>query len=163
MSGSLPGCGPGLNRSDLGQSRQVGFSLIEMMVALAIAAILLFVAVPAYEHAVVKSTRAAARMALLDVMSRQERYIVNNKRYGTVLGELGLPDPYYIDGKGDAVAPELSAYRVSLDLVGGTYQGVTAQPLNRQARDSACMSFSLSTVGMRTVSGSLSANPRHCW
>ena len=136
MSDSLPESGPGGARSYLGQGRQVGFSLIEMMVALAIAAILLFVALPAYEHAVVKSTRAAARMALLDVMSRQERYIVNNKRYGTVLGELGLPDPYYIDGKGDAVAPGLSAYLVSLDLVCGTYRGVTARPLNRQARDS---------------------------
>ena len=163
MSDSLPKSGPGGARSYLGQGRQVGFSLIEMMVALAIAAIQLYVALPAYEHSVVKSTRAAARMALLDEMSRQERYIDNNNRYGTDLGELGLPDPYYIDGKGDAVAPGLSAYRVSLDLVGGTYRGVTARPLNRQARDSGCMSFSLSTVGIRTVSGSLSGNPRDCW
>lgn len=163
MTGSLllSGRTPGIDSRP--PARQPGFSLIEMMVALAIAGILFFVALPGYQYAVLKSTRAVARAALMDVMSRQEQYIVTNKRHGTRLAELGLPESYYLDNKGEAASAEDSVYRVDLDLVDGAYQGVTARPVNRQAADTDCMAFSLSAIGIRAVSGSLSASPGECW
>jgi len=140
-----------------------GFSLIEMMVALAVAGILLFVALPGYQYAVLKSTRAAARATLMDVISRQEQYFVNNKRYALSLGALGLPDPYHVDSRGEGVEPARAAYRISLDLPDGEYNGALAEPVNRQANDRACMAFSLSRLGTRAVSGALEANPAGCW
>ncbi len=143
--------------------RRRGFSLIEMMVALAVAGILLFVALPGYRYAVLKSSRAAARATLMDVSARQEQYFVNHKRYALGLGALGLPDPYHIDSQGDVVGQEAASYRISLDLSQGDYDGATASPVNRQASDSACMAFSLSRLGIRAVSGALASSPAECW
>lgn len=140
-----------------------GFSLIELMVALAVAGILFFIALPGYQYALVKSGRMAARVALLDVMARQEQYFASNKRYALTLDGLGLPAPYHVDGQVEAVAPAVAAYQVDLDLQEGRYVGATAVPVNRQAEDSACMAFSLSSTGVKAVSGTLSANPADCW
>ncbi len=143
--------------------RQSGFSLIEMMVALAVAGILFFVALPGYQYAVIKSSRMAARATLLEVMALQEQYFVNNKRYALSLGSLGLPDTYYVDSQGEVVETGSASYQITLDLLEGSYNGATALPVNRQAGDSACMAFSLSRLGIRAVSGTLSANPADCW
>jgi type IV pilus assembly protein PilE len=142
---------------------RAGFTLIEMLVALAIAGILFFVALPGYQYAVIKSTRAAARAALVDVISRQEQYFVNHKRYAVALESLGLPPDFYVDGQGEIVGRQSAAYQVSLKFLDGSYSGVQAAPLNRQAGDSACMTLSLSSIGVRSVSGSLALEQATCW
>ena len=140
-----------------------GFTLIEILVALVIAGILLFVALPGYQFAVIKSTRAAARMALLDVHSRQEQYFVNHKRYAVALENLGLGEDHFVDRQGGAVGHDSASYLIRLELIDGAYVGVQAIPLNGQAADSRCMTFSLSRTGVRTVSGSMVSNPSDCW
>ena len=143
--------------------RRPGFSLVELLVALAIAAVLLFVALPGYQFMVLKSTRAAARATLLDVVSRQEQYFVNHKRYAINLGGLGLPEPYHVDSRAEAVEPGAASYHIRLELTDGNYSGAVATPLNRQARDSQCLAFSLSHSGIRAVSGAQSSSPGECW
>ena len=138
-----------------------GFTLVEMLVALVIAGILFFVALPGYQYAVLKSNRAAARGALLDLISRQEQYFVNHKRYAAALPELGLPGDLYIDAQGEPVSAQVAVYHIQLELVGGSYHGVQAVPLNRQSADSGCMTLSLSRIGVRSVSGTRS--PADCW
>ena len=140
-----------------------GFSLVELLVALAIAAVLLFVALPGYQFMVLKSTRAAARATLLDVVSRQEQYFVNHKRYAINLGGLGLPEPYHVDSRGEAVESGAASYNVSLELRDGNYTGAVAAPVNRQASDSQCLAFSLSHSGVRAVSGAQASSPGTCW
>ena len=132
-----------------------------MLVALVIAGILFFVALPGYQYAVVKSTRAAAKGVLLDLISRQQQYFVNHKRYAAALPELGLPGDLYIDAQGEPVSSQKAAYHIQLQLVDGSYHGVQAVPLNRQSADSGCMTFSLSLIGVRSVSGTRS--PGDCW
>tara|TARA_R110001599_G_scaffold145321_1_gene327582 strand:- start:31778 stop:32266 length:489 start_codon:yes stop_codon:yes gene_type:complete len=138
-----------------------GFTLIEMLVALVIMGILFFVALPGYEYAVVKSTRASARGALLDLVSRQEQYFVNHKRYATTLVQLGLSQNLYVDGQGDAVDRGSAAYQIRLELEDGSYSGVQAVPLHGQSADAACLTFSLSRIGVRAVTGAQS--PGNCW
>jgi type IV pilus assembly protein PilE len=140
-----------------------GFSLVELLVALAITSVLLLVALPGYQSVVLKSARAAARASLLDVVSRQEQYFVNNKRYAINLGSLGLPDPYHVDSQGDAVEPAAASYRISLDLADGDFTGAVAAPVNRQVNDSRCMAFSLARSGIRSVSGGQASDPGECW
>lgn len=142
---------------------QAGFTLMELMIVLAIAGILYLVALPGYQHTVVKSTRAAARGVLINVLSRQEQYFINNKRYATSLDSLGLPVPYYIDRQAEPVNESGAAYRIELDIVSAAYDGVRAIPLNRQVSDSSCMAFSINRIGVRAVTGSLSSNPAECW
>jgi len=140
-----------------------GFTLLEMVTVLVVAAILYFVALPGYQHAVLKSGRAAARGILLDVMTRQEEYFINNKRYAVALTDLGLPEPFYINRQAQAVEQARAAYQVDLAIEEDIFVGVAAVPRNRQAEDGNCMTFSLSRTGIRAVSGSFAGEPGHCW
>ena len=140
-----------------------GYTLLEMMMVLVIAGILYFIALPAYEHALIKSTRAVARAILFDIAARQEQYFINHKRYATGLAPLGLPQPYYISPQADTVEETAAAYRVDIELDAGAYLAVQATPLNRQAADSKCMTFRLTRIGERTVSGTQADSPAACW
>lgn len=58
-----------------------GFTLIELMVTLAIVALLAAIAYPAYTSSVLKGRRAEARTALLNLMQAQERYLTQSGSY----------------------------------------------------------------------------------
>jgi type IV pilus assembly protein PilE len=60
---------------------QKGFTLIEIMVAVVIVAILASFAYPSYLESVRKAKRAEARAALMQLMQQQERYYSQNNRY----------------------------------------------------------------------------------
>ena len=60
-----------------------GFSLIELIIAIAIVAIITSVALPSYLSQVARSNRAEGKSFLLDVASRQERYYTANSEYAT--------------------------------------------------------------------------------
>ena len=60
---------------------QSGFSLIELMIVVAIVAILVSVAYPAYTSSVLKGKRAEGRAALAELMQQQERYLTQNNCY----------------------------------------------------------------------------------
>ena len=141
-----------------------GFSLVEMMIALLIAGLLFFVALPGYRGVVLKSARAAGIGVLISVMARQEQYFINRKRYALRLDDLGLPSPYYVDKQAEPVNAGRAVYRIELDVEADEYVGVKAVPQNNQLEDSACMTFTISRIGVRSVSGgSASSHPRQCW
>lgn len=58
-----------------------GFTLIEVMIAVAIVAILAAVAYPSYLDSITKGKRAEGRAALLELLQQQERYITQTNRY----------------------------------------------------------------------------------
>lgn len=143
--------------------RHPGFTLIELMVALVVASILLLVAVPGYQQTVLRSGRAAGKGVLLDVLSRQEQFFVNNKKYATTLAQLGLPSAYYVDRQANHVSANDAIYRIELDVVSSQFSAVVALPQNRQGRDVQCMSFALGRTGAKTVTGLLASTPLECW
>ena len=61
-----------------------GFTLIELMVTVAIVAILSAIAYPAYTEYILKSRRTDAKNALLDLAARQERFYSLNNKYSIV-------------------------------------------------------------------------------
>jgi type IV pilus assembly protein PilE len=60
-----------------------GFTLIELMIVLAIVAILATVAFPSYQNSVRKSNRAAAKSQMLELANRQQQFLLANRRYAT--------------------------------------------------------------------------------
>jgi type IV pilus assembly protein PilE len=58
-----------------------GFSLIELMIAVAIMAILVAIAYPSYQDHLRKGRRAAAQAFLLETASRQQQYLLDARTY----------------------------------------------------------------------------------
>lgn len=67
-----------------------GFTLIELMIAVAIVAILSAIAVPSYRSYILKAQRTDGKEALLRVQSRQENWRNNNVSYTSSLSNLNL-------------------------------------------------------------------------
>ena len=74
-----------------------GFTLIELMVVVAIVGILAAVAYPSYMDNVRKSNRAAAQAFMMDVAQRQQNQLMNNRTYATALIDLGVVTPDNVD------------------------------------------------------------------
>lgn len=73
--------------------RNIGFSLIELMVAVAIVGILAAIAYPSYSSHVVKSNRAAAEAHLMDIAQQEQQYLLDNRTYTSSLTDLNLTTP----------------------------------------------------------------------
>ena len=68
-----------------------GFTAIELLITVAIVAILATVALPAYNNTLVRANRAAAQSYLLDLANREEQYLLDARTYTTTSHDLLSP------------------------------------------------------------------------
>ncbi len=80
-----------------GPSRILGFSLIELLIAITIIGILASVAIPAYQDSVRKSKRSDGEAALLKIEALQGRYFYDNGSYTADLKDLGYATANNVD------------------------------------------------------------------
>jgi len=66
-----------------------GFSLIEILIVVAIVGILVTIAYPSYEQKMQRVHAAAAKQYLLQLSSLQSEFIAENYHYASTLNELG--------------------------------------------------------------------------
>ena len=72
-----------------------GFTLIELMIAVAIVGVLVAIAYPSYTNSLIKGNRANAKSFLLDVAQKQQQFLLDNRAYATKANLLaaGLTEP----------------------------------------------------------------------
>jgi type IV pilus assembly protein PilE len=58
-----------------------GFTLIELMIAVAVVGILAAIALPSYRSHVIKSNRRAIQAQMMDLASREQQYLLSNRAY----------------------------------------------------------------------------------
>src|SRR5215831_16378084 len=91
--------------------RNVGFTLIELMIVVAIVAILAAIAYPSYRNSVMRTNRAQAKAALLDVQVAQEKYFMQHKRYISTTSGISAVSP---NGLGLPTTTQNGFYTISI-------------------------------------------------
>jgi len=127
-----------------------GFTLIELMIALAIVALVLAFAYPSYRNQVMKANRSDGMIFMLEIADRQERFYSDRGTYTTDITDLGFanatsPDSHYTVAITDDPSNDIAI----------TYQ-ITATAQGKQADDS-CSSYTIDSLGSR------SSSPAGCW
>lgn len=140
---------------------QQGFTLIELMITVAIVGILASIAYPSYSRYVVKSNRAAAEGFITSVTSKQQQYLLDARAYATDMATLGYTSAN--------IPREVSKnYGVTLtaDNTPGTppTYTVTATPIpggSQASNDTKCGALTLDQAGTKGKSGT--GTVADCW
>jgi len=153
----------------------MGFTLIELMVVVAIATILFSIAIPSYMTYIRQSRRTEAKTAVLDLAGREERFLSTNPTAYTNdpvnLGYPAVPGFPATVGSGYyslnvCVVPPAASCPPSAIATAPSYT-VTATPVpgQSQVNDTQCTSFSVDSAGQQYANGSggaAVATP-YCW
>jgi type IV pilus assembly protein PilE len=92
---------------------QSGFTLIELMIAVAVIGILAAIALPSYKQYVVRGNRAAAQAEMMDIANREQQYLLVNRGYTNSLSALNYSAPTAVSTKytvGNTGAVTLGSY-----------------------------------------------------
>jgi len=99
-----------------------GFTLIELMIVVAIIGVLAAIGIPSYDRYIIRSNRAVAKQFILAIANKQEQYILDARQYATTIPALGLTQPTesntrYAFGLAACAAP-CTTYTITATAIG---------------------------------------------
>jgi len=124
------------------QTRQLGFTLIELMIGVSVIGIVSSFALPGFESQLHKARRSDVLVATMTVQAAQERFRSNSAAYGS-LADIGLP----------STSPA-KHYTLQITASDGEGFELLATATGAQKRDAACRHMKLRSTGMNLVYGS---------
>lgn len=130
----------------MNSNRTRGFSLIELMLVVAVVAILGSIAVNSYRNNVIASNRTEGRAALAQTAASLEKCRALYGRYDNNNCNVTLP-----------FFTESNYYRIESTAMTGSTFTLTATPLNSQIGDADCTLMSLTNTGIKGGNGG------KCW
>ena len=141
-----------------------GFTLIELMVTVAIVAILATIAVASYSSQIQKSRRTDARSALLDLAGREEKLFSTNNAYSATPSDLGyaaVGTPWPISVGSGYYTVTVAVPDPAQAAATPTTYAITATAVGTQLNDTACATLSVNQLGQQSSTGT--GTPATCW
>jgi len=125
--------------------KEFGYTLIELMIVLAIVGVLTLFAYPNYQNYLIHTHRNEAKIALLDLANQMEHYYSKHQTYESATVNLN----------------DLSkSYTLSIVKATKTTYLLQAKPINT---DAFCQSFTLNQKGKKNITGSPTGTVEQCW
>ncbi len=127
-------------------TRTRGFTLVELVIVLAVIAVLAAIAINSYRDHVLRSNRTEAMSALTELAQRQEEYFGNQQTYTGSLSTLNT-----------STTTDNGLYQLTIPASTTTSYTIRATPIDSQLQDQTCGWFQLNNLGQRT------AENAECW
>lgn len=142
------------------QQRESGFTLIEVLIVVAIVGVLAAIALPSYSRYVARSQRADARAQLLQAAQYMNKFYAANDSYSVARNGNAVALPATLQ-----ISPASGARLYQLDTVNSTFAATTFQlvfqPVNSMSND-PCGSLTLDNTGAKGITGT-GMTRDDCW
>ena len=137
-----------------------GFTLVELMIVVAIVAVLAAIAIPSYQSSIMKSRRADAQGALQQFRQAMERHYTKTYSYqgAGAAGDTGTPTIFAAQSP---VEGGQGFYALSIDASTATTFTISATPIIGTGQENdGCGTLTLTNSGVRTSGGAAGVR---CW
>lgn len=131
-----------------------GFTLIELMIVVAIIGVIGAIAMPSYDSYMKKSRRADAKVGLSKLADKQERFYLQNNTYATSLTDLGITNDLTENGyyQLSVISADNAGFTLEVDANGGS---ATGQGGDTTTSAGDCTVMGLTSLNVKT--------PEDCW
>ena len=136
-------------------NKSLGFTLIELMIVVAIIGILASIAYPSYTDSVTRSNRSEAQRELVRLANLQEQYFVDHREYTNNISDLGV-------GVAATFSTDSGLYKITATVEGTTFE-LEALALGVQAaNDAGCLKLFITDTGKKSA-GTATTAATDCW
>jgi len=118
-----------------------GFTLIELMITVAIVGIISSIAYPSYVASVARSDRTEAQRELARLANLEEQYFSDNRKYTTDMTKLTLPT---------SALTESGNYKITATITASTFKLTATAQGSQASNDSNCLTLAIDETGKKT-------------